>query len=83
MMAVTESNMVHWRHLADTELLSYIKREEDGHHLEEEISLTVNSPQMLTFLNMLPSPNSLELGIYRTMLLRTHSRAFKVKRNRQ
>ena len=55
------------------ELLSY--HEEDGHHnysirrLGEETSLAV----------MLP----LELGIYKTMLMRTHSRAFKVKHDRQ
>ena len=77
--------MVHWRHF-DTELLSYNERKTGIIWWKR---LAVNSPQMatlsLTFLNILPSfPSpSLELGIYRIMLMFTHSRAFKVKRNRQ
>ena len=42
---------------------------------EEETSPAINGPQMatLTFLNVMLSFPSLELGIYKTMLTRTHS----------
>ena len=48
MMAVSESSLGRWYSgvTFDTELLSH--HEEDGHHLEEETSLAVNSPQMAT-----------------------------------
>ena len=42
---------------------------------------TVLKWQHLTFLNFVLPSSSLELGIYRSMLTRTHSRVFEVKRN--
>ena len=69
-----------------TELLSY--HEEDGHQLEDETSLAVNTESsdgnILLFSTCMPAPSLVfELGIYRIMFTRTHSRAFEVKRNRQ
>ena len=68
--------MVHWRHF-DTQLLSY--HEEDEHHLEEETSLTVSSPQMATlFFNCDTLPSSLELNY-----AHAHAFVFTVVRSEQ
>ena len=72
--------MVHWRHF-DMELLSH--HEKDGHHLEEETSLAVDSPQMATsysFQHASFSEPSLEAWDY----AHTHAftgEAIEVKRN--
>ena len=67
----------------DTELLSY--HEEDGHQLEEETSLAINSPDgnILFFRSTCFLLLHSSLGLTETMLTRTHSRTFEVKRNRE